>query len=1021
MKNRLYYFLVAACLWSLPFLLFGQQVFPGGGLGSYNLTYPPEICPDPGACNFDLYNLVGGGNVAAMSKGSTYPGPFQTHNWWNSSLWNVATPACVGDITTTVNMHSDVMRPFPVVHLESKPNGQVIRHRELALNGGGPNNTGSFFADEDITIGMVNAGANEFYSCPRTDVMDYGDMHVTLRQDFGSGNSLQMTASSGCPFMYFQKEGTAEAGVLLFFLRATAVSSSGNSVTIHRSINYGDYHQRYYSLFFPPGTTISGDDGATYIPIASIPHNGTTEWGGNNRYFRIRLPAGVNYFTVAVPPDTTQATLDLYEQHAFNFITDTRFTYAYNEATATLTNTYTTTTVNVLGGANTGPLLAQYLHQYTHSPEHPGNFTGRSYRSARGTMRVCTGNVFTTVMKNYGFLPALGWANTADQAQLNTFVSNYAARGYSNVDCGTPVYGAFGSLHEAARIAEIAHAVGNIAARDKLLDIAKQGIQTWLTAPNGEYYGMYYYDRDFNWLTPFPSAFDADRLLQDSHFHHGYLVYAAAIVARFEPDNTWATQWGPMIELVIRNINDYQRNMTPPPGGPDAPWFPYLRYFDPYAGHSWAGHDASNQESVSESINFAAGCALWGETVGNTVIRDMGIMLYVQETEAARTYWWDGARIGVNRNPFALNYNHYHAGILGRDGVAYATFFGADPHYIHGITYVPITGSSLWMGVDAVGAANQQDDFQTAFGGPTNGSGGFWSTVMLMQQAVYDAATAKNRFLTEAVPGGWGGNDYRVDGLYWISTFDSVGVVDPTVQANVASFAVFRKATCKHYMIYNARGKGTRTVTFSDGEAFVVPDDTIITFKVCSTPLPVTLLEFSGRREHEGVVLQWVTTDEQHTAYFGVERSCDGIHFEKIGRVQAAVYSSAKEYYRFTDEDPCPGISYYRLKQADQDQSYAYSRIIMVSETGAVSGNVFLYPNPSSGEVKISVHSGDRQWMEVTIYDLLGKELLAEEFLAGAGETVTTFDLSEFASGNYTIIVTEKQEGISTRIRWVKF
>jgi hypothetical protein len=461
-----------------------------------------------------------------------------------------------------------------------------------------------------------------------------------------------------------------------------------------------------------------------------------------------------------------------------------------------------------------------------------------------------------------------------------------------------------------------------------------------------------------------------------------------------------------------------------PPADPNTPWFPYLRYFDPYAGHSWAGHDASNQESVSEAINFAAGCALWGETVGNNTIRDMGIMLYVQETEAARMYWWDGARVGVNRNPFALNYNHYHAGILGWDGAAYATFFGADPHYIHGITYVPITGSSIWMGVDSLGAANQQEDFQAGFGGPTNGSAGFWSTVMLMQQATYDAATAKNRFLTQAVPGGWGGNDYMVDGLYWISTFDSVGVVDPTVQANVSSFAVFRKGNCKHYMIYNARGKGARTVTFSDGRSFAVPDDTIITFKVCPDPLPLTLLDFKGVKKRDQntikVELSWTTIYEVNTAYFELERSCDGILFEKIATVQASGNSDTKLSYSYSDYQPCAGISYYRLKQIDRDQFYAYSTIIMIDNNNQGSGNTSLYPNPSSGSVKLSIYSDVDQEMEIGMYDVLGKEVFTQWTQTRIGENVIELDLSSYPRGNYNFILTGKLSGEKEYLRFIK-
>lgn len=984
----------------ISFSLLSQQQFPGGTVGvggSYNLTYPPEPCPDPGGCNFDLYNLVGGGAVGAIRKGSTYQGPFQTHNWWNTALWDIGTTPCVGDVAVANTMHSGIMRPFPAMALEAIETGQVVRHREKALNGGGVNNSGSYFADRDIITGIVNTGANNFYSCAQTEVMDYGDMHVRMRQDFGSGNVLETTASSGCPFVFFEKTGTAPMGFFLFFIRATAISSSGNSFTTHRSIGYGDFNQRQYGLFFPPGTTISSDNGTSYVPISTLPHNGITEWGGNNKYFRINFPAGQNYFVISIMPDTTKATLDLFEQYAFNKITDSRYTYAYNEATATMTANFACTTTNVLGGVNSGTLMAQYLHQYRNSPQHPANYTGRLYNTARGAMRICTGNTFSVIMKNKGFLPALGYANTANKTQLYNFAQTYAfGRGFVNMACGNPVYGSFGSIHEAARIAEIAHAVGNYAARDRLLAIAKDGIEKWLTSLDGEYAGMYYYDRDFNWLTPFPSAFDADRLLQDSHFHHGYIVYAAAIVARFQSvlgyGTTWADQWGPMVNLVIRNINDYQRNMTNP-AGVNSPWFPYLRYFDPYAGHSWAGHDASNQESVSEAINFAAGAALWGETTGDIAIRDMGIMMYIVETEAARMYWWDTERIGINRAPFAPGFNHYHAGILGSDGAAYATFFGANAHYVHGITYVPITGSSIWMGTDSMGAANEQADFQAGFGSATDGSAGFWSTVMLMQQATYDAANAKTRFLNESVPNNWSGNDYDVDGLYWITTFDSVGVVDNT-QADIASFAVFRKDNCKHYMVYMPPGKGPRTVNFSDGKSFLVPDDTIITFKDCNIPLPARFLYLKGKIAEKGNELNWVAAEEKENTWYRVEVSSDGKNFTELITMPYHNTGGVSSYY-YLHETTSSGLLYYRVVQLSATN--AISNVVSLKNSGS---GFIVQPVPASSELTVTFAGELPQ--QVRLVDLNGR--LVKDF-GVPSHSETEYETNNLPSGVYVLQV----------------
>ena len=1005
---------------------FSQEIFPGGGgtLGSFNMTMPnpaPACVDNLAGCGFTLYNPIGGGSAATITKSASYQGPIQTHTWWTSALWNAEMPQfCPGGTNTSAyyhslqlrNYHSGDMQPIPSLYITATKAGFILRNRLLALNGGGVNNTGNFFADADITIGF---GGD---TCARTDVSGYGDFHADFIQTTSStagqtraGNVLKAKASQGSPFVYFTSTPSVgstekEPTFNIFFFKPVAVSTSGNSIILNRSCCPSGANQAlwgYTALFFPPGTTISSDNGVTYHNLNFYPLN--VETGGNNLYWLIKFPNpnATNYFTTAIMSDPSQTALDFYEQYAFNHITASTFSYAYNEPTATLTSTFNYTTTNVLGGANNGTLLALFLHQYLYSPDFAATATPYSYTSARGLMKVMTGTQFTTVMKNYGILPAMGWANTANKATLNTYINNYATRPPINIACGNPVYGSFGSIHEAARIAMIAHQAGNITARNTLLAIAKNGIEGWLASPTTDKAGTYLYDPNFNWLTPYPSAFDADRLLQDSHFHHGYLIFAAAIIAKFEPPaSTWVAQWGPMLNLVIRNINSELRPPATSPGA-TVPWLPYLRYYDPYRGHSWAGSDGSNQESVSEAINFAAGVAMWGETTGNTSIRDMGLMMYITESEAARMYWWDGPRRGVNNGGecgYAPGYNHYHAAILGTGGVAYATYFGANVSYVHGITYIPITGASIWMGADSLGAANQYSDFLAGNGGAEpNGADGFWHVAMLMEKAVFNAAAAKNQFVTQAIPGNWAGADYDVDGYSWITTFDSLGVVDPTITANTASFAVFRKDNCKHYMIYNPRGRGARTVTFSDGQSFNVPADTVITYKVCTVPLPLTLLDFTGHKEGNHIVLDWKTSNEVNTAYFEIERSCDGINFERINTVSASWNSTAIQRYTVTDENPCIGKSYYRLKQVDKDKRFVYSKIIMVDDFNPSSMAVVLFPNPTSASTTISIYSNESQRIHIRLFDLLGKEIIVTSKNILVGENRIELDLSAFNLG----------------------
>ena len=66
--------------------------------------------------------------------------------------------------------------------------------------------------------------------------------------------------------------------------------------------------------------------------------------------------------------------------------------------------------------------------------------------------------------------------------------------------------------------------------------------------------------------------------IADHHFHYGYFVRAAAEICRVDLAWCGQDQYGPMIELLIR---DYAADK-------DDPMFPHMRNFDPANGFSWA-------------------------------------------------------------------------------------------------------------------------------------------------------------------------------------------------------------------------------------------------------------------------------------------------------------------------------------------------------------------------------------------------------------------------------------------------
>jgi endo-1,3(4)-beta-glucanase len=97
----------------------------------------------------------------------------------------------------------------------------------------------------------------------------------------------------------------------------------------------------------------------------------------------------------------------------------------------------------------------------------------------------------------------------------------------------------------------------------------------------------------------------------DQHFHYGYHIYAAAVVAHFDPK--WGRKHWEQVLLLVRNIANPSREDYA---------FPLFRHKDWYQGSSWASGvpnppylNGKNQESTSEAIAAYEAVALYGSTM----------------------------------------------------------------------------------------------------------------------------------------------------------------------------------------------------------------------------------------------------------------------------------------------------------------------------------------------------------------------------------------------------------------------
>jgi hypothetical protein len=163
-------------------------------------------------------------------------------------------------------------------------------------------------------------------------------------------------------------------------------------------------------------------------------------------------------------------------------------------------------------------------------------------------------------------------------------------------------------------------------------------------------------------------------------------------------------------------------------------------------------------------------------------------------------------------------------------------------------------------------------------------------------------------------------------------------------------------------------------------------------------PLPITLVNFTASDiNNEYVYLQWATAMEVNNDRFEIERSTNGVDFQRIATVKAFGNSDITRYYTTRDANPVQGINYYRLKQVDLDGKFTNSPIRLVN-FGKLSGPI-TYPNPTTSFFNIV--AGAEAIQSVSVYTPQGKLIKQVENSEGASSLKISLDRQ--AAGVYVV------------------
>jgi hypothetical protein len=139
-------------------------------------------------------------------------------------------------------------------------------------------------------------------------------------------------------------------------------------------------------------------------------------------------------------------------------------------------------------------------------------------------------------------------------------------------------------------------------------------------------------------------------------------------------------------------------------------------------------------------------------------------------------------------------------------------------------------------------------------------------------------------------------------------------------------------------LTWNATGAGGFTVTItgvSTGEVFCFimdgnADADCQYTLTASGILPISIQQFEGVKQEDNVKLSWVTLTEKNSTYFEIQRSSNGQDFEPIGELASVSNSTTQQAYSYFDQDPRPGINFYRLVEHDAGGSTIMSKTVEV-------------------------------------------------------------------------------------------
>lgn len=504
-----------------------------------------------------------------------------------------------------------------------------------------------------------------------SNVYNWTDLGFTFRSEDANGRYMNVTLDHGVPFTWIELNNLVP--ILKPGVASTIYDISGNPVTTFPVLLDActmEFSGRIYGIHLPTGSKLYKSKGED---------------------FQVEIPAvGPQYLVVSALP--SRNLLPLYDSYARNKPVNTTYSWDYQIAAGNISTTFKLDTKNLQTNATGGPSMMSFLpHHYRNTTSNFSFIGGADYQVIVGKMHTAAGNDFTFNYKFGGMPPYLPEPlNMTDlqKSRMNTMLTTRAAAS-GGFNGNTYAKG----LGEESNMMLMAKAENNPGFATLKTNL-KTELVDWLTYDPAEANKKQYFFAkypNYGAIIGFPPGYGSQGF-NDLHFHYGYFAMGAARLMMVDDD--FKKNYAGMVKLVTKSFANWKHY----PDGDD--YLPFLRTFDPYLGHSFAGGTGdgggNNQESTSEAVHSWFGIYLLGVQLNDPEITNLGAMGYLLETTAAREYW-----LNMYGDNWPSTYTKNYVGIVRTDNLGWATYFSGDPAWMLGIQAVPCDFFYQYLGQDS--------------------------------------------------------------------------------------------------------------------------------------------------------------------------------------------------------------------------------------------------------------------------------------------------------------------------------